>query len=231
MKKIILLILLSAGAQKIFSQTVLLKADQAQDTLTGTYGQNLKHFSHGVLALGLVFGESGKEMPLKGGSSYEFRFGMRTKRKVTPVYSYGYDFFYRAVSYYIEQNEEKKFPDTLEHKDQKFNYFSFGFGVYNRFNLDPHRGNFLGTYIDAGITAEWDFTVRTVTHDEVSGEKIRVVTKSLDYVNYFSSRAFVRAGRSRVAAYGSYRITDHFKSSSGFPELPRFMAGIEMNIY
>jgi len=105
-------------------------------------------------------------------------------------------------------------------------------GVYNRFNFDPHRGNFLGTYADVGITAEWDFTVRTVTRDVLPGdEKIKLIAKHFDYVNAFSSRIFLRAGKNKVVAYGAYRFTDHFKSSSGIPELPRLIAGIELNIF
>ena len=123
MKKIILLVLLFISVQKSFSQTVLLEANPGRDTIPPTVGQNLKHFSHIFFGVGFVFGEDDKTLPAKTGSSYEFHAGFRTKRKVTPVYSYGFDFFYRAVNYYIRQNAEKKFPDTLQHKSQKFNFF------------------------------------------------------------------------------------------------------------
>lgn len=233
MKKIILVVLIQVIAiQKNFSQTVLLEEDRSLDTISQTFGPNLKHYSQAFLAMGSIFGESGKELPVMNGVSYEFRAGIRTKRKVSPVYSYGYDFFYRAVNYYIEQNDEKKNPDTIEHKSQKYNFFSFGLGFYNRFNFDPHRGNFLGTYIDAGITGEWDFRARTVTRDVLPGdEKIKVILKNFDYVNAFSSRIFLRGGKSRFLVYGSYRITDHFKTSSGYREMPRFIAGVELNIF
>lgn len=231
MKKNILLIALLLTAPKIFSQTVLLATEPGKDTIQ-TFGQNLKHFTHAFVSLGIVFGESGKELPVTNGASYEFRAGIRTKRKVSSVYSYGYDFFYRAVNYYIEQNSGKKFPDSIMHKSQKYNFFSFGLGFYNRINFDPHRGNFLGTYMDAGITGEWDFNARTVTKDVLADdEKIKLIAKHFDYVNAFSSRIFIRVGRSRVLAYGTYRITDHFKTSAGIPEMPRFIAGIEMNIF
>jgi hypothetical protein len=233
MKNFLLIaLLISMGAPKSFCQTVLLEANPGRDTVPSTTGQNLKHFSYIFFGVGFVLGEDDKTLPAKTGSSYEFHAGFRTKRKVTPVYSYGFDFFYRAVNYYIRQSAEKKFPDTLQHKSQKFNFFSLGMDVYNRFNFDPHRGNFLGTYVDMGITAEWDFTARTVTRDVLpDDEKIKVIAKHFDYVNAFSSRIFLRAGRSRTVVYGAYRFTDHFKTSSQLPELPRFMAGIEMNIY
>jgi hypothetical protein len=233
MKNFLLIVLLiSIGVPESFCQTVLLESNPGRDTIPQTIGQNLKHFSHIVFGIGSVFGESSKELPVIGGRSYEFHAGFRTKRKVTPVYSFGYDFFYRAVNYYIHQNAEKTFPDTLQHKSQKYNFFSLGMGVYSRFNFDPHRGNFLGTYADVGITAEWDFTVRTVTRDVLPGdEKIRVVAKHFNYVNAFSSRIFVRGGKSKMVAFAAYRFTDHFKASSGLPELPRFIAGVELNIF
>ena len=234
MKKIIALVvvLISMVTQKSFSQTILLEEDRSRDTFPQTTGPNLKHYSHLVFAAGFVFGESGKEMPLKAGSSYEFCSGFRTKRKVTPVYSYGFDFFYRAVNYYIAQDEGKKVPDTVLHKSQKYNFFSFGTGVYNRFNFDPGRGNYMGTYVDVGLTGEWDFTARTVTRDVLPGdEKVKLIAKNFDYVNSFSSRVFLRGGKNKVLLYGSYRLTDHFKSSSGLPELPRFIAGLELNIF
>jgi hypothetical protein len=234
MKKIVfsIVILISVAVQKSFCQTVLLETDLSRDTLPQTSGENLKYFSHFFFGAGFIFGETNKELPVMNGRSYEFHAGFRTKRKVTPVYSYGFDFFYRAINYYIRQNAEKKFPDTLQHKSQKYNFFSLGAGVYNRFNFDAHRGNFLGTYADIGITAEWDFTARTVTHDVLpNDEKIKVIAKHFGYVNAFSSRVFLRAGRSKVVVYGAYRFTDHFKASSGLTELPRFIAGIELNIF
>lgn len=234
MKKIAIHItaLVSFFTYNTLGQTVLLDVDRNKDTIPQTFGQNLKYFSHPVYAIGFVFGESNADMPAKAGASYDFRVGFRTKRKVTPVFSYGYDFFYHAVNYFIDQRDGKKIPDTLMHKSQKYNFFSLGMGWYIRFNFDPRRGNYLGTYVDAGITGEWDFTARTVTRDILPGnEKIKVIAKNFDYVNYFSSRIFVRGGKSRVLVYGSYRITDHFKSSSEFPELPRFTGGLELNLF
>ena len=35
----------------------------------------------------------------------------------------------------------------------------------------------------------------------------------------------------RRILYGTYRLTDHFKTSSNLPELPRFVAGVELNIF
>lgn len=232
MKKFILLAtILYFSSAKIFSQTVLLSEDRSRDSIPETFGPNLKNYAHIIIGYSFVFGESGKEFPVMGGSN-EFHVGVRVKRKVTPVYSFGYDIFYRAMEYYISQNADKKFPDTLTHKSQKFNFFSFGAGLYNRFNFDPNRGNFLGTYADIGITGEWDFTARTVTNDVLpDDEKIRVVAKHFDYVNYFSSRIFVRGGRSRLLVYGTFRITNHFKTSSEIPEAPRFTAGVELNIF
>src|SRR4051812_1954710 len=233
MKKIIsVIILLWVAVQESFCQTVLLETDLSRDTLPQTTGQNLKHFSHFFFSAGLVFGKTDKELPVMNGRSYEFHAGFRTKRKVTPVYSYGFDFFYRAINYYIHQNAEKNFPDTLQHKSQKYNFFSLGMDVYNRFNFDPHRGNFLGTYADIGITAEWNFTARTVTRDVLPGdEKIKVIAKHFNYVNAFSSRIFLRAGRSKVVVYAAYRFTDHFKASFGLPELPLFIAEIKLNFF
>src|SRR5690242_11201866 len=105
MKKFLLIVLLfSVGIQKSFCQTVLLAANPGLDTIPSTIGPNLKHFSHVVFGIGSVFGETNKELPAINGTSYEFHGGFRTKRKVTSVYSFGYDFFYRAVNYYIRQN-------------------------------------------------------------------------------------------------------------------------------
>src|SRR5262245_48496539 len=142
MKKIILFALCFVLSLKIFPQTVLLQTDRERDTIPETFGPNLKYFSHLVLAYGVVFGETHKELPVKIGPSQEFRAGVRMKSKVSPVYSYGYDLVYHAVSYVISQDAEKKIPDTIMHKSQKYNFFSFALGVYNRFNLDPHRGNY-----------------------------------------------------------------------------------------
>src|SRR5262245_43844960 len=77
MKKFILLtIVLFISPLKNFSQTVLLREDRDHDTVQETFGPNLKDYAHIILGYGLVFGESGKEFPVKGGSSNEFHVGV-----------------------------------------------------------------------------------------------------------------------------------------------------------
>src|SRR5205085_8212921 len=108
----------------------------------------------------------------------------------------------------------------------------FGLGFFNRFNFDPHRGNFIGTYIDIGAIGYWDYSVKEISKNKLpDGSISRTSVKDLDYTNDFSAKIYSRVGFSHFALYGSYRITDLFKTSSDFPDLPRMLFGFEFGLY
>ena len=112
------------------------------------------------------------------------------------------------------------------------NYGNLGLGFFSRFNFDPHRGNFLGTFLDLGIVGNWHLGTHEFTENKLSnGTTVTKSISDLDYVKKLSSSAYVRIGFSHVSVYGSYRLTDLFKDAYKYPDLPRLVIGIELSAF
>lgn len=111
-------------------------------------------------------------------------------------------------------------------------YYSFGLGFYNRINFDPHRGNFLGSFLDIGIMGEWFFSIREVSKNKrTDGSIIKEVVKDSPNVNKLDAKAYARLGFSHISIFGTYRLTDLFKSFSNYPDLPRLVIGLDFAIF
>jgi hypothetical protein len=234
MKKLFILLLFALFFnERSAAQTVLLNVDRASETNKEKTGPNQKKFSHVIFRAGIVAFEDKAGARVKPLSSVNIAFGVRNKYKIGTVYSLGYDIETQFTDYKMKQDEDKIFPDTiLNNVSQRLDYTSFGLGFYNRFNFDPGRGDFLGTFIDLGIMGTWDFSIKQISKNKMSdGTLLKNIVKHLPYVNNFNSKVYVRAGYSHLSVYGSYRLTDLFKSSYHFPDLPRFIIGVEIALF
>jgi len=163
------------------------------------------------------------------GSCLEYGLGLRQKYKVGAVYSAGWEAALNMLYIKMEQSQGKTFPDTLMHKMNRFDVSSLRFGLFNRINFDPHRGNTLGTFLDLGISGEWRPRARTVTKDDQpDGSLLKTTVKDLPYVNDFGASLYFRFGIGKLAFYVNYFLTDYFNSKSTYQELPRTTVGIDL---
>jgi len=214
-------------------QTVLLNVDKDNETFNLENGPNLKKFSHLYLRTAFLVSADKPGAKIIYGSSVNLALGFRNKYKFTPVYSMGFEVELEYTDYKMKQTEGKIFPDTIINNiSQRLDYSSIALGYFNRINFDPQRGNFIGAYLDVGIVGEFHYSIKSISKNEMpDGTEQKVVESKLKYTNSTNAKAIARLGYSHFTLYGSYRLTDLFKSDSGFPDLPRVVFGFEFSFF
>lgn len=214
-----------------YAQTILLKVDQGKDS-TFNKGPNTEKFTHFFLKFGFALPPDQEQSRVVFENSVYTSFGLRVKYKISKLYSMGWELQSEFSDWKIKQNKSKTFPDTLTYWSvQRFDVGTFAVSYFNRFNFDPKRGNTLGTFFDIGIMGKYDYSMVQVDKRDVSVGDATTRTDNLTYTNKLQSDLFARIGKGRVSLWTAYRITDLFKSSFGFKELPRAVAGIEVGLY
>ena len=167
MKKHYLLLLTIFCCIATSAQTVLLDIDSRQQLSRVDFGPNLKKFTHLTFHLGAVASNDRPGARIFYGSSINLSLGLRKKFKISRFYSVGYDIEWQYTEYKFKQRQGKTFPDTIiNNVSQRLDFSFISLGFYNRFNLDPSRGNFLGTIIDIGINASLDYSVKKISKNE-----------------------------------------------------------------
>jgi hypothetical protein len=230
MKRIITIILLFIS-MSAFSQIVLLEQDVKSDTLRPTRGPNLKHFLQGYIGIGFPVFTNEEVNYTKFGSSSAIDFGMRYKRKLASHFAVGLDFGVNLAAYKIAQDYGKTVPDTNVNDKEKFQINSLTGSAYTRLNIG-RRGNHIGNYVDLGVYGSWNCVKKhKTTNENANGEKVKVVTSQLKYIDNFSYGLLGRIGSNRYALTASYRLSDIFKSTYAIPELPRLIVGLEIGIF
>lgn len=230
MRKIttILFLLITIGA---FSQDILLQQNVKADTIRPTYGPNLRNYLYGYIGLGFPLYTNEAVAYTKPVSSSAFDFGIRYKRKLTNYLAVGIDIGVVAAAYKVKQNDGKTVPDTIINDKEKFQINSLQGSAYARINIG-RRGNYIGNYLDLGAFGGWNMIKKhKTTNENDQGEKVKVITSKLKYVETFSYGLLARIGVSRYALTATYRLSDIFESSSAIPELPRLMVGVEIGLF
>lgn len=213
------------------SQTVLLSVDRATDSLPTQWGPNLKKYSHTFFSAGLIAssGEAGGQIIV--GPSTEFAFGLRDKYRVGKVYSLGWDISVNLRIFKLRQDAGKQLPDTLISDVSRMDYGSAILGVFQRFNVDPLRGNTLGKYLDTGVYGEWFYSIHYIRKDRMpDGSRLKQQFTKLPFTRSFSAGVFTRIGLNKISFYGRFRLTSLFLPSFQFPELPALTLGVEAAI-
>lgn len=225
------LILLFAISINAYSQEVLLEQNVKADTIRPTKGPNLKNFVHGYIGIGFpVATELAAKytIPVSSLSSY---YGVRYKRKFTNTLAIGLDLGLNLTAYKLKQNQGKEIPDTVMNMKEKFQINSTRGSAFVRLNVG-RRGNYIGNFLDLGGYGDWNMVKKHKTTNENDlGERVKVITSRLKYVQNFSYGFLARIGSNRYALTASYRLSDLFKSSHSMPELPKLIVGFEIGLF
>ncbi len=230
MKKIlsVMLVMLSSAA---FSQQILLEQNVNADTVRPAKGPNLTHYIHGYAGVGFPLVTNGIGSYSKPGASSAFDIGMRYKRKLTNHFAFGLDLAAYFTAYKLKQEQGKTVPDTILNIREKIQVNTAAASAYFRINAG-RRGNYIGNYLDLGAYGGWNMVKKhKTTNENADGEKVKVLTGKLKYVENFSYGLMARLGVSRYALTGRYRLSDIFTASSQMPELPRLVVGLEVGLF
>ncbi|MFA5971315.1 MAG: hypothetical protein WC780_03100 [Lentimicrobiaceae bacterium] len=223
-----LLVLLSLGA---FSQEILLKQNVQADSIRPTRGPNLRNFTQGYIGFGFPIHTNEVLNYTRTGTSIDFDFGLRYKRRITNYLAAGLDLGIITAAFKLKQKSPKTVPDTVINDKEKIQISSLVSSGYVRINVG-RRGNYIGNYLDLGAYAGWNFQKKhKTTNENDEGEKVKVLTSKLNYVESFSYGLLARLGVSRYALTAQYRLSDIFKNSYAIPELPRLIVGVEVGLF
>ena len=219
------------GNGNLSAQTVLLHVDRATDSLASNTGPNLAKFHHVFIGIGSATGTNNPGAEIITPVSTSFFFGVRAKYKFSRIFSGGYDLTAMNQIYKIKQKVGKVLPDSVNHHVGRIQLSSIGISVYQRTNLDPGRGNTMGTHIDLGVRGGWILDARYIFKDNHPDGDLKGRIKNLRYTQDFDAAILVRIGFSKFSIFGERRLTDVFKKSFGYPELPLYHFGFEQALY
>ncbi len=215
------------------AQEVLVYEDLKGDTLKSEYGMNRKHYRHPFIGFGFFAGDAGgPKGKIKSTNSWAFEYGYRYKRKFNHYLSAGAEWSFSRLQYSPSAWELASLMGDMPLNSEKLVMVQTGLGLYQRFNWQKRRGDFIGRFIDIGVYGNWTFASRYVyAFEQPTGEKVKVKKSGLDYVQPFDYGLLARIGFGNFVLKSSYRFSDHFKSESGLEEFPRFYFGFEMGLH
>jgi len=232
MQKVPMFILILILSQPLNGQQVVISENLKGDTAIPAFGANRKHFGHVFIGFHHINGAPELNTDkLKDLGSWVFEFGYRYKRRFSQTLSAGAELGIKKMSYSIKHWEMLHTPEATEIDKHKLIFVQTGLGLYQRFNYNKRRGNFIGNYIDVGVYGDWNFNSRQVYQFRNDADEKVVVKKSkLNYISPFEYGLLTRFGFNRFAAKATYRLSDHFEETSALGEMPRFTLGVEFGI-
>ncbi len=235
MKKIFLFLVCSCLFTSVFSQTVVLEQNVKNDSIIPKSGQNRRNYTHLYIGYAQVFGTSDKiGGDIEYGKSSYITIGLRYKYRITNHEAIGAYISYDSDLFRLKQNSNKILPDTILHNiKEKLVFNSFSIGIFNRINFDKRRGNAVGTYLDLGAYGSWNFNIKHFTKDkeEITNNNIKTNRTKLDYPNKYGYGLFAQFGSKNWSIFFKKRVSNLFKDSYNYPELPRYVIGLQLGFF
>ena len=226
--------LLTGASLAARAQQVLVQANVANDTVKTNFGPNRRWFGHGYVALGLVAGPSETGARLRYGfSSAEARLGGRLKLRLGPSVALCGDLAYVYLRYELAQEAGKLVPAPTLHQREYLGLHQLAAEAALRFNVG-RRGNAVGNYLDLLAGGSWTAGTSHLTEDVPSPgiTSVETTESGLPYLRRFGGSAGARLGFDRYALVARYRLSPAFASAyAAWPELPRWVIGVEVGLF
>ena len=217
-----------------WGQQVLVQANVADDTVKTTFGPNRRYFGHAYLGYGLVAGQAGTGAKIQhGGASAELRGGGRFKTRLSQALAVNLDLGYSYLRYELEQNAQKLVPSPTLHRREGLGLHQIYSEISLRLNAG-RRGNSVGRYVDLLAGGSWVAATRHVSEDEPAPGISRVETTEygLPYLRRWTGNVGTRLGIDRYALAARYRLSPAFGPAyAAWPELPRWVVGLEIGLF
>jgi hypothetical protein len=231
-KTIAIVLLLVNGSFAAQAQQVLVEANVADDTIKTTFGPNRRYFGHAYASYGLLAGASGGGgVQLRyGPGSLEAQLGGRLKRRLSQTLALNLDLRYAYQQFRMLQNAQKTVPSPALHQSESLSLHHIQSELSLRLNAG-RRGNVIGRYLDLLAYGGWVARTSHTTEDEPGpGIKFVETTESgLPYLRRWTGGVGARLGSDRYALVTRYRLNPVFRPQyAAFPELPRWVIGLEL---
>jgi hypothetical protein len=231
MKNLLTLILILALGITGLSQTKVLEKEVPENVDKGVWGPNLRHYGHFFVGIGMLpeFDGTGQHNSWTSSSA---KFGYRYKLKVFNFYALGLEAFTQRLTYRIKSdnfiiNPNSYGDNTIDWDNQLNRFLTVGGSAYQRINFD-RRGNFLGKYLDVGISANYIYGSRNVFSyqpNDGTASKVKVKEKGLTSLEETYWGLFGRIGFNKFAFTFNYRMSPMFEIAEVFEP---YQIGIEI---
>lgn len=222
------------GPGAAHAQQVLVQANVAEDTIKTEFGPNRRYFGHVYVGYGLVAGPAGAGAGVRYGlASSELRVGSRLKFRLTQTLALNLDLGYGYRRYELRQDAQKTVPAPALHRRESLGAHQVYSEVGLRLNAG-RRGNTVGRYLDLLAGGGWAVGTAHTTEDEPAPGigTVETTERGLPYLRRWTGAAGVRLGIDRYALVGRYRLTSAFGASyAAWPELPRWVLGVELGLF
>lgn len=214
------------------AQQVLVQATVADDTVKTTFGPNRRFFGHAYLGYGLLAGAGGVALRY-GPRSLELRGGGRLKVRFTQALALALDLGYAYQRYDLAQNSQKTVPTPILHRRECLGLHQLYAGLGLRLNAG-RRGNAVGCYLDLLASGSWMAAASHLTQDDPAPGigAVETTEYGLPYLRRWTGSVGTRLGLDRYALVGHYRLTPAFGPGyAAWPELPRWVLGVEVGLF
>ena len=226
--------LLLGAPSAAWAQQVLVQANVADDTLKTAFGPNRRYFGHVYLGYGLVAGRAGYGAEVQsGGASAELRGGGRFKTRLSQALAVNLDLGYAYLRYELAQNAQKLVPSPALHRREGLGLHQLYSEISLRLNAG-RRGNSVGRYVDLLVGGSWVAATRHVTEDKPAPGigRVETIEYGLPYLRRWTGNAGARLGIDRYAVAARYRLAPAFGPAyAAWPELPRWVIGVEIGLF
>ena len=216
------------------AQQVLVQANVADDTIKTALGPNRHYFGHAYMGYGLMAGAAGRGAALRYGlGSAELRAGGRLKMRFTQALAFAVDLGYVYQRYELAQNTQKTIPTPILHYSENLGLHQLYSEIGLRLNAG-RRGNTVGSYLDLLAGGGWVAGTSHTTGDDPGPGigSVETTERGLAYLRRWTGGIGARLGFDRYALVGRYRLSPTFtESERGWPELPRWVLGVEVGLF
>lgn len=218
------------------AQRVLLRADPATDTLAGRYGPGRAFYQHLYLGYAPVVGAAaGPGAPLRYPQSGELFAGVRTKWRVSGAAAVGIDARFAYLRYQLRQTSGKQVPGPQPHYREALSLTQLQLEPFGRLSFG-RRGNVVGHYLDLSGWGSWAPTTAHTYEDRPgTGQGGRTLVREVRpaYLHRWHWGAGARLGSGRYALLARYRLSSTFGGAAPatYPELPRWLLGLEVGVF
>ncbi|MBF9220524.1 hypothetical protein [Hymenobacter ruricola] len=230
---LVLGVLLLAAGLPARAQQVLVQANVADDTIKTTFGPNRRYFGHAYLGYGLLAGGAGAGAPVRYGlRSGELRVGGRLKRRFTQSLALNLDLGYAYQHLELAQNDQKTVPTPQLHRQESLAWHQLYSEISLRLNAG-RRGNSVGRYLDVLAGGGWVAATSHSTEEEPGPGigSVEVTERGLPYLRRWMGTAGARLGLDRYAFTARRRWSPAFAAGYAWPELPRWVLGLEIGLF
>ena len=216
------------------AQQVLVQANVADDTVKTTFGPNRRYFGHLFLGYGLVAGPAGSGAGVRYGlRAAELRGGGRLKVRLNQTLAVNLDLGYAYLRYDLAQNGQKILPTPDLHRRENFGLHQIYTEASLRLNAG-RRGNSVGRYLDLLASGGWVAGTTHTTEDDPGPGigSVETTEYGLPYLRRWTGGVGLRLGHDRYALTARYRLSPAFGAAqAAWPELPRWLLGVEIGLF